>query len=282
MTGRVVRVVHGDTVAVAGAHVTLHRVTVTQPGPVDSLLSDAAGRFTFHVTPDSGVVYLVSARWSGIEYFATPFVVHVGAAAPTSDVIVSDTSSAVPVRLVARHLIVSAPGADGMRDVVDLFVLDNAGPLTRVATAPRLATWQAHLPRFAVAPRAGNSDFSAESVQFSGDVVALFAAIPPGQRDVEVDYEIPAGASHFEVPIDESADISNVVSADKSMRVGGAFARSDTVIDGKPYARWQGHVTAGSPITLDFGEHPMPTWVVPAMVAVMALVLIGATARTLR
>jgi hypothetical protein len=282
VAGRVVRVVGHDTVAVAGAHVTLHKVTVQKPGPVDSMVSRADGSFSFRIAPDSGVVYLVSARWAGIEYFATPFVVHADSPTPPSVVVVADTSSSAPVRLVARHLIVSLPGADGMRDVVDLFVLNNPGPLTRVGTGPKSATWQAHLPRFAVSPRAGNSDFSAETVQFTDDLVGLFAAIPPGQRDVEVDYEVPAGATRFEVPIDADADISNVVSADKSLRVTGAFTRSDTVIDGKSYARWQGRVTAGTPVVLEFGERAIPSWLMPAMVAVMAVVLIGVTARTLR
>ncbi len=155
----------------------MHKVTVQNPGPVDSLLSDAQGRFVFHAAADSGVVYLVSAKWSGIEYFATPFVVHVDSPTPASIVVVADTSSTAPVNLVARHLIVSLPDAGGMRDVVDLSVLNNASALTRVAAKALQPTWRTHLPRFAVNVRAGNSDFSAESIRFIGDVVALFAAI---------------------------------------------------------------------------------------------------------
>ena len=282
MIGRVVRVVGHDTVAVSGARVTLHRVTATTPGPVDSVVSDGRGRFTFRIAPDSGVVYLVSAKWSGIEYFASPFAVHVEPPAPTAIVVVSDTSSTIPVALVARHMIVSGAAPDGTRDVVDLFVLDNPGPQTRVATATTPATWQAKLPRFAMNVHGGNSDFAAESVRFADDQVALFAAIPPGQRDVEVDYQIPSKSARFEVPVAASAAISNIISPDKRVRVLGAFTRSDTVIDGKPYARWQGSMTAGETVVLVFGTNQAPAWLIPILIAVMALALVGVTVRTLR
>jgi len=278
----VVRVIGSDTQSVAGARVTLHRVTPKNPGAVDSLFSDAGGRFGFRIAPDSGVVYLVSARWAGIEYFATPFVVHVDSPPPAVTVVVSDTSSTTPFRLVARHLIVSTPSPDGTRDVVELYVLENAGAVTRVSAQAGQPTWRAHLPRFAVNVRPGNSDFSADAVKFAGDLVALFAAIPPGQRDVEVDYEIPPNSPRFELPVDEDVPISNVVSADKGLRVAGGFTRSDTVIDNKPYARWQGSLAAGKPLVLEFGASGNSNWVVPVLAGAMALVLVGVTIRAVR
>ncbi|MES1259279.1 MAG: hypothetical protein ABUL71_01695 [Gemmatimonadota bacterium] len=276
-----VRVIGSDTQMVGGAHVTLHRVTPTNPGAVDSMLSDAGGRFGFRIAADSGVVYLVSARWAGIEYFAAPFVVHVDSPPPTVTVVVSDTSSTTPFRLVARHLIVSPPSPEGSRDVVELFVLENAGTVTRVSAAPGKPTWRAHLPRFAVNVRPGNSDFAADAVKFAGDLVALFAAIPPGQRDVELDYQIPPNSAQFELPVDEDVPISNVVSADKGMRIAG-FTRSDTVIDNKPYARWQGSLTAGKPLVLEFGNADSTKWLVPLLAGAMALVLVGVTVRAVR
>jgi hypothetical protein len=246
------------------------------------MLSDARGRFSFRITPDSAVVYLVSVRWSGIEYFATPFVVHVDS--PTAPVVavVSDTSATVPVQLIARHLIVSPPSPDGTRDVVDIFVLSNPGQLTRIAADSGGITWRAVLPRFAINVRAGNSEFAADAVRFENGETRLLAAIPPGQRDLEVDYEIPPNTARFEVPVDASAEISNIISADQQMRVSGAFTRSDTVIDRKPYARWQGSLTAGSAITLEFGAAKSPAWLVIIIVGTMLVVLAGATLVQLR
>lgn len=280
VAGRVVRVVGRDTVAVVGARVILHRVTVRAPGPIDSTLSDAQGRFGFRLVPDSGVVYLVSARWSAIEYFAAPLVVHTDAPIGVVTVVVSDTSASAPFTLAARHLIVSAATAEGTRDVVDLFVLNNPGPLTRVSADTLRATWTARLPRFAINIHGGNSEFSLESLRLNGDTVALYAAIPPGQRDIEIDYQVPPNTSRFELPVDVSVPTSNIVSADKAMRVRGAYIRSDTVIDKKPYARWEGRMTAGQSVVLEFGSRALPTWLVPAMVGMMAAVLVGVTVRS--
>lgn len=266
--------------AVAGARVVLHRVSVNASGPIDSTLSDARGRFGFRIVPDTGVVYLVSARWATIEYFAVPLVVHSEVPLAAITVVVADPSTTAHVTLAARHLIVSAPTTDGTRDVVDLFVLDNPGPLTRVSSDSLRPTWRALLPHFAVNIHAGNSEFSLESLQVNGDTLALFAAIPPGQRDVEIDYQIAPNTARFELPVDVDVPASNIVSADKAMRVRGAYTRSDTVIDNKPYGRWEGSMMAGRPVVLEFGGRALPAWLIPVMAGVMGLVLVIVTLRS--
>lgn len=259
----------------------LHRVTLQHPGPIDSSLTDAAGRFRFSVDPDTGAVYLVSARWQRIEYFAPPLDLQSGVP-PDVAVMVADTSSIAAVRLAARHLIVSPVTEDGTRNVVDLFVVDNPGPSTRVSRDSLHATWRARLPRYAVNVHGGNSGFSLETLRLEGDTLALYAAIPPGQRDIEIDYQIPPATRRFEVPVDDSVPISNIVSEDKSLRVAGAFARSDTVIDKREYTRWQGRLEPGIPLVLEFGAGPAPRWLVPTMVVAMALALAGATLAAVR
>jgi hypothetical protein len=282
VAGRVVRIVGADTVVVVGARVVLHRVTTQAPGPIDSTLSDARGGFGFRVMPDSTAVYLVSARWSAIEYFAAPLVVRGAAPIAAITVVVSDTSASAPFTLAARHLIISPVTADGTRDVVDLFVLNNPGPLTRVSSDSLRATWYARLPHFAINVHGGNSEFALESLRLNGDTVALYAPIPPGQRDVEIDYQIPPNTSRFELPFDVGVPASNIVSADKSMRVRGGYTRSDTVIDRKAYARWEGAMMPGRPVVLEFGARALPAWLVPGMIGLMALVLIGVTVRGTR
>jgi len=252
-------------------------VTVNTSGPVDSLRSDAGGRFTFRFTPDTGAVYLVSARWEGIEYFGPPVTATVRDSAPDITVPVFDTSSTAPVRLAARHLIVSNLTPEGVRDVVDLFVLDNTGTETRIAVDATHPSWQSQLPAFAVNGRPGNSAFAVQSIRLAGQTFGLFAAIPPGQRDIEIDYQIPPATREFAVPVDESAPVSNVISDDPTMEVIGPFVRSDTTIGGKLYARWEGKLIAGSPLVLRFHSASNPRWIVPLLVAVMALALVAAT-----
>jgi hypothetical protein len=282
ISGRVVRIAGTDTVVVPGARVVLHRVTVRSPGPVDSAVSDARGSFHFSLLPDTGAVYLVSARWAGIQYFGTPLALRPGGPPGVVTVIVADTSSLAPVQLAARHLIVSPVNSDGVRDVVDLMVLENPGSITRVGSDSLHATWRALLPHFAVNIHGGNSGFSLESLVLSGDAIALFAAIPPGSHDVEIDYQIPPNSRRFEVPVDQDVPASNIISQDRDMVVHGAYTRSDTVIERKTYARWQGRMIAGEPVVLQFGRSGMPKWLLPAMIAMMAFVLVGVTMRGMR
>lgn len=258
----------------------LHRVTRSAPGPVDSTVADGQGKFTFRVTPDSGAVYLVSTRWDGLEYFGPPMVLDPDGDNADVLVTVSDTSSAASVHLAARHFIVSPPNGAGERDVVDLIVLDNPGTEARVSRDTSVATWRLLLPHFAFEIHGGNSDFSLESLRMNGDTVLLFAAIPPGQRDIELDYQIPPGTRRFVVPIDQSAPISNLVTQDRQVTVGPGFVRSDTVIDRKPYARWQGGLRAGVPIVVEFAREA-PGWLVPGIVVVMASLLLFGTWRAM-
>ena len=81
--------------------------------------------------------------------------------------------------------------------------------------------------------------------------------------------------------VDEDAPVSNIVSADKSLRVMG-FVRSDTVIENKSYARWQGAMKAGSPVVLEFGSSAVPGWVLPAILGVMGIVLVAITRVAMR
>ncbi len=194
----------------------------------------------------------------------------------------ADTSSSAPVHLAARHLIISPVDSDGVRDVVDLMVLDNTGAVTRVATDSVRGSWLTRLPEYAVNLHGGNSDFSLNALLPHGDSVTLIAPIPPGRRDIEFDYQIPPKSREFTIVPDQDAAVSNIISADRSMRVDGPFVRSDTVIEHKPYARWQGHLVKGEAITLVFGGRRAPRWLVPTMLIGMALLLGGGTWRVMR
>ncbi|HEY3933699.1 MAG TPA: hypothetical protein VGL65_03705 [Gemmatimonadales bacterium] len=281
VTGHVVRVVGRDTVAVPGVRVVLHRVTVSTPGPIDSTTSDAHGAFAFRVEPDTASVYLASVRWESIEYFSQAFPLDDSGADSSAIVVVADTSGRASVSLAARHLIVSSVGNEGTRDVVDLYVLDNPGSVTRVAADTAHYTWFTVIPPYVVNVHGGNSAFAIESLRLSGDTVALYAAIPPGQHDVELDYQIPPNAHRVDVPVPDAAPISNIITPDRSIRVRGDFVRSDTVIEKKAYARWEGKLVRGETVTLLLSADPPPQWLLPAMLGGMALILIGLTARVM-
>src|SRR3954467_9123507 len=72
VAGRVLLPRDADTVPVPGARVVLHRVGRDAQGPLDSVTADASGRFRFRFRADTGALYLLSARWGDVEYFAPP------------------------------------------------------------------------------------------------------------------------------------------------------------------------------------------------------------------
>ena len=61
-----------DSQPARDVRVVLHRVGQRVQGPLDSTRTDAQGRFRFTFQPDTTVLYLLSARYRGIEYFSAP------------------------------------------------------------------------------------------------------------------------------------------------------------------------------------------------------------------
>ena len=201
MAGVVVRPSDGDTVPVAGARVVLHRVTQAEQGPLDSSPSGADGRFRFALTRDTAALYLLSARYQGIEYFTLPLD-----RAPERDpeaarIVVHDTSSTTPVTVSARHVVVPRPGDDGTREVLDLVLLANAGIRTRVAPDSLGASWSGPLPPASEGLDLGESDVSPDAVTRRGDSVIVSAPISPGEKQLAFQYHLPGGRQTVELPV---------------------------------------------------------------------------------
>ncbi len=276
VAGRVVRVRGRDTVAAVGAVVVLHRVTPQVQGPVDSVRSDADGRFRLRAPSDSGAIMLVSARWHGIEYFSTPLVGE--AARPgTLRLVVADTSSVAPVSVAARHLVIGAPAPDGTRNVVDLLVLSNDGPNTRVARDTLTPTWRLILPAHVVNVVLGETDFADDALHHHGDTLELSAAIPPGQRQLLVNYQIPPATRRVVVPYDEGTALANILLEEADADAIGTLVRIDTAtVEGRRYTRWSGAVAPGEMVELRFGgAGRLPGGGVKAIAGLFAIALIG-------
>ena len=73
LSGRIVHLQGRDSVPLAGTWVIAHSVSESRQGPVDSMRSDAAGRFHFTIAhADSGAVYVVSARYMCVRARRSP------------------------------------------------------------------------------------------------------------------------------------------------------------------------------------------------------------------
>ena len=268
--GRVVRLEGGDTVAVSGAAVVLHRVGRAAQGPIDTARADGRGRFAFRFAADTTAAYLLSVRHDGIEYFSTPVATNPARPDTALVIIVADTSSDAPVSARERTLLLSAADASGSRTVVDWIVLQNGGERTRVARGKQ-PSWAALLP-----PDAQNveladaalSQFSAEAVEFRGDSVLLFAPLSPGQKELILQYHIPGSLRRFPVPMPTGIDSVFVLLEEPGARVAAPSftASAEQQLNGRSFRRWTGRLAGAASVAVDFPA--------PAISRTLALVLL--------
>jgi hypothetical protein len=275
-----------DTVPLPGARVLLHRVGRDAQGPIDSTVADRAGRFRFRFRADTSALYLLSTRHGGIEYFSSP--VHTNPALPDTAirVVAYDTSSTVPVRVDARHIVVPRAGEDGARDVLDLVVLRNDGIEARVAPDSAHPSWFMRLPAGSGEIQVGESELSPDAVVRAGDTVKVFAPIAPGQKQLSIEYGTHPSGGRISFPVGRSSEALNVLVEDPGARVsGGTLALADTqTIEGRVFRRFTGTVPAGGAVTLTVGAGPraLARPALAVLVGALALALLAAAARALR
>ena len=282
--GRVVRPEARDTSFVAGVRVVLHRVGTERQGPVDSTESGEGGRFRFRYSADSGVVYLLSARYSGIEYFSQPLQSRPAAADTGLYLLVHDTSTAAPIGLAARHVVVPRAEDGGGREVLDLIVLRNEGHLARVAPDTLSSSWSMPLPPGSEGLEVGESDVSSDAITRRGDSLYLAAPIGPGEKHFSVQYHLPGAMQVVAVPVGPSKGTINVLveEAGASVSGPGIAAVDSQIVLGRSFRRWTGEAPAGGLIRIELpGPAGGPPWLLTALVSALAVSL-GVTALWLR
>jgi hypothetical protein len=279
------RVLTADSTPVRGKRVLLHRIGPEAQGPIDSALTDRSGRFRFSFRPDSGAFYLVSAQYSGIEYFSRPVATNPQRSDTSVRVIVYDTSSTAPVALDARHIVVTRPGEDGSRSVLDLMVLTNNGTKTRVASDTLRPTWSGPLPSGTLGLELAESDFSRDAVGRRGDSVVVVAPLAPGEKQLTVQYLIPATQSSIRLPVRTRGVSLNVLAEEPGTQVAGAgLTLADSqVLQGRSFRRWTGVSGPNALISIVLPPtRRTPEFLLAALVGTVVLVLAFAGWRLLR
>jgi len=276
-SGRVLRITAGDTVPVPGATVVLHRVGRDRQGPIDTLRAGPRGEFRVRVPGDTTAIFMLSSGWEGIEYFSSPL--HTNPEQPDTGLVllVSDTSSVAPVLTESRHLVISKPGRDGRRTAIEIVVLANPGPATRVATDSLRPVWAGSLPRGVRDFQASSADFSAEALTVRQDSVLLFAPVAPGQKQVIYTYALPAGPGRVKLRAFDSVATFNVLleEFDRTVTGGGVVKADSQRIEGRSFQQWAGPVRAGAVVEIDFPGAGVSGWALPILVALVAVVLGG-------
>jgi len=233
---------------VSGQMVVLHRISADSSGPVDSVQTSANGAYRFRYRLDGPrSMYIVSARYAGVAYFTTPLR-EATVTSPDGDVSVYDTtSSAFPLTVRARHVVVAPPDAGGLRRVVDVLEVANDSTRTLVAS-PSGRTWRLSLPEDATQPGSSGGDLPPEAFRFDGTHADLVVPFPPGSRQLVLTYAIPARRT-VSIPLpDAVATLEVLVEGGGGDATGAGLTREDQVsMEGRTFQRFTAaSVPAGS------------------------------------
>ncbi|MCC6319176.1 MAG: hypothetical protein IT361_16000 [Gemmatimonadaceae bacterium] len=239
--GRVVRVTTRGPIALPGTMVTLHRIGASSAGPVDSARADRFGRYRFRVaSPDTQAMYLPTTRHGGLAYFASP--VRAGDPSADGEIEVFDTTSApVRIRVTGRHLVVSAPDADGNRTILDVYELSNDTVLTRLGS-PAQPSFVAELPELARDARAAQGDFTGDAVVAVPGGLGVVAPMSPGIRQLAVSYLLPPRAFPLGVTLNDTVAVVEVLLEEPAARAeGDSLAALGAVSsEGRSFVRFLG------------------------------------------
>lgn len=246
--GRVILGSGGEDRPLGRELVVLHRIAASKSGPLDSVRTDARGRFHFAIEPASEGVYILSAQYRGIAYFSTPF--RGDSAASELDIQVFDTTSAGHLTLAqrGRHVIISRPDEAGNRAVVEVFELANDSSVTVVSPAGGAPTFSAKLPPAAQKPLVGQGDIAAASVSFSNGEVRVTAPFAPGLKQLVVSYELPPNAFPLTLPLGGAATVVEVLLEEMTGRATGAglSPREGVSVEGRRFQRFLAQDAAAS------------------------------------
>jgi hypothetical protein len=279
------QVLKADSSAVGGVRVVLHRVGRTRQGPIDSTRSDRQGRFQFSYRPDTAAFYLASGRYAGIEYFSSPLPTNPERRDTSVRLMVYDTSSAAPIELEARHLVLTRPGEEGSRGLLDLIILRNPGRLTRVAPDSLQGTWSLLLPHGSSGLQVRESDISAEALKRTGDTLTISAALAPGEKQLTLEYQVPLAQQSIELRLQRAGFPLNVMVEEPGVKVEGpGLAPADSqVIQNRSFRRWSGTVTRAGVLRLTLpGNHATPRWLLVTLVGGLGLALFAGGLYALR
>ena len=243
-------------VPVSGAWVVLHRVGPDRSGPLDSLRSDAGGRYSFEYlrSGSEDAVYFVSAMHGGIAYFTPPLTERKIGGRAGEITVFDTTSSKVPISIRGHHVVISAVDANGQRGVVEVFELSNDSSVTRIAAneRPESATWATHLLPAATNFRVTQGDIPGEAVAFANGRASVFAPLAPGVKQVSFAYSVPASSFPLRVPAQARTDVYEVLIEDEAGSVTGPGIREmdPVTVEARSFRRFLGADVPQNAITV--------------------------------
>ena len=237
----------GDTTGmgpVPGQWVTLHRVARDGAGPLDSVRSDAAGRYRlrYRATGAADAVYFASVTYGGIAYFTAPLKEAI-ATGDVAEITVFDTTSRpLPIAIKGRHVIVGALDSTRTHTIIEVFELSNDALTTRVAadSGGAAPTWSVAIPASARDVRVGDGEISPDALATENGRVVVYAPIAPGIKQLSFSYRIPAEGFPLRLQAEDGAVVLEVlVEAPQASAAGAALAAVAPVsLEGRNFRRF--------------------------------------------
>jgi hypothetical protein len=209
---------------VAGLWVVVHRIGRDRSGPVDSVRTSASGSYDirYRASGDASAMYIAVASYHGIAYITSPLRLP-RVSGDEAQIMVFDTTSApYPIRVAGRHFVVTNPGEDGRRRIVEVYELMNDSTLTVVGDEAH-PIWHAPLPEgvkdLQMNPQ---GDITVQNVKQVKDGLNVFAPISPGIRQLSFSYTLPPSGFPLSLPVMDSVEVMEVLVQEPGATVGGA------------------------------------------------------------
>lgn len=229
---------------VAGQWVTLHRVARDGAGPLDSVRSDAAGRYRLRYRPSGAAdaVYFASVTYAGIAYFTAPLKEALATGDAAEITVFDTTSRALPIAIKGRHVIVGAVDSTRTHTVIEVFELANDELATRVTadSAGAAPTWSIAIPASARDVRVGDGEISPEAFATDRGRVLVYAPIAPGIKQFSFSYRVPADAFPVRMEAADGAVVLEVlVEAPQASVTGASLAAvAPVTLEGRNFRRF--------------------------------------------
>ena len=288
IAGRVIIPAGEKETPVPGVMVTLHRVGPDHAGPVDSVRSGPDGRYSMHYTRygSDEAVYFAAVIYRGIAYFSAPAR---ALRTPEQDgeIVVFDTTTrVVPFTIQGHHIVVSAPGPDGSRKVVEVYELSNDTSVTIVPVDSMSAVWATPLPREATQFAGGQGDVAPSALVARDGKVELIAPFGPGIKQVSYSYTLPPSAFPLELTAQRFTVVLEVLleEAAAQARAASLRAQPEATTQGHTFKRFLAQGTpAGERIRIDVPvvAASTRTRVLIGLAVVIGLAMIGSLVRAL-
>jgi hypothetical protein len=283
VSGRVVIPSPQQEIPVAGVEVTVHRVGPDSAGPLDSIRTDARGRYTVHYTRfgSEDALYFAAAVYKGIAYFTSPLRGERTRGDDGEITVFDTTSHPVTLTLQGHHIVVSAPDASGVREVVEVYELSNDTTATLVARDSLHPIWSAPLPAEASNFSPGQGDVAASALVRRGDRVELLAPFGPGVKQLSFSYSLKDGAFPLRLTLERQTSVLEVLLEEQAAqaRAPSLRAQGSVSTQGRTFKRFlaQG-APAGEEIRIDVPTAAGATRVNVVIAVIVVIVLAMAAA----